>query len=293
MPDIKTKFINRDRFTRLMTKDGMFRATFLKNSVTVLNAQQKHNLPPQAAYFLALALSSVTLTASFFKGEERAILDFSGDGLITKIYTEAVHAGEARGYINFDDRITVFGVDEIQSENLFGYGTLRVSKIFYDKTEPVTGIVDISNGTIVDDLELYYSQSEQIPTKILLTVSFDENGMIKTSGGFILQAMPGSSHSQFETMVHTLKENFDLLKAIESGVTPEEILNKTLNTEFTVIKTTPVDFFCRCTKTGFMNKLLTLGPDEIKGMKSDGNREIVCHFCNKKYHLEDKDFDYL
>ena len=60
--------------------------------------------------------------------------------------------------------------------------------------------------------------------------------------------------------------------------------------EFDVLKSSQVDFYCRCSKPGFMKKLLTLGIEEIENMESDGNNILTCHYCNEKYTLDKKDF---
>ena len=39
-----------------------------------------------------------------------------------------------------------------------------------------------------------------------------------------------------------------------------------------------------------MDKLVTLGVNELKGMQKDKNNKLVCQYCNETYTLEDEDF---
>jgi molecular chaperone Hsp33 len=60
-----------------------------------------------------------------------------------------------------------------------------------------------------------------------------------------------------------------------------------------ILKSIRLDFFCRCSKESFMQKLIALGQDELKDMQEKGNNELVCRYCNKKYTLDDNDFESL
>lgn len=72
--DIKKKWLTRDRVTRAMTVDGLFRAAVIHNPNTVRTAQEKHNLDAVSSIVLARALTGASLMASFLNGEERVVV---------------------------------------------------------------------------------------------------------------------------------------------------------------------------------------------------------------------------
>jgi len=102
LEEVKKQFKERDRAIRVLSKNGLFRATAISNKNTNLAAQTKHNLPVMPAYVLSNVITAATLISSFLKGEERVIVDVSSDGYLKKIYAEVMHLGECRGYINYN-----------------------------------------------------------------------------------------------------------------------------------------------------------------------------------------------
>ena len=62
--ELKKKWAERDRVTRAMTSDGMFRAAVIHNPITVRTAQEKHGLDPMSSLILARALTGASLMAS-------------------------------------------------------------------------------------------------------------------------------------------------------------------------------------------------------------------------------------
>jgi molecular chaperone Hsp33 len=75
--------------------------------------------------------------------------------------------------------------------------------------------------------------------------------------------------------------------------TPEEIISEVLPFEYTVIDSTQVDFFCRCSKDKFINSLVTFPHKMIVEMEENNENELVCQYCNAHYNLEKEDFEKL
>lgn len=254
-------------------------------------AQQRHKLPGIVSYYLAEQLTSASLMASFLKGEERIQLFIEGSGAINYLYAEALQTGEVRGYAHYNkDIANTTNGDFLE---LLGPSILRVTKILYNKSEPVTGIVELEHGNLADDVSNYYLMSEQIPTALVLDVGLDDQGLITYSGGIIIQALPGAEIEDIKIVYDKLKEIHSLERYFKAEFSTEEILSDILPFEFQKIAGTLVDFFCRCSKEKFMAKLLLLGMDEILKMREDNHHEMVCHYCNEHYHLTETDFDRL
>lgn len=286
--ELKKQYKTRDRVVRVISNDGLFRAVAIKNTDTAKEAQKRHQLDYVPAYLLARTLASASLMSAFLKGEERIQLEFSGNGPISFVYGEAMQLGEVRGYVRFSKNSTKKKMETIG--DALGEGTLKVSRILFNKSEPVTGIVPIAVGDIATDIANYYAQSEQIATAVILDVEFDDKGVIWQSGGLIVQAMPGSTKDQVEVVYNKLRELKSLATYFDNDLTPEDCLKDILPFEYEMVKSSQVDFFCRCSKEKFMEKLLTFGKEEILELKNNENRELVCMYCNNKYQLTDEDF---
>lgn len=270
-----------DRSVRVLSEDGFFRAVCVKNTTTAQTAQTNHGIPMNVAKYHAQVLTSASLLAASLKGEERIVVDIQSNGNIQRLFAEAMQIGEVRGFAQYN----FTGTEDFDDSLMY------ISRVLYNEAEPITGIVEFIHNDIEKDLESYLVQSEQIPSIVKLDVSFDADGNIEQSGGLLLQIMPGAPLSEFEAIREHLNNSERIADLLKQDLRPDEILKKILPFNFNIVKSSRVDFFCRCSKDSFTAKLMTLGIDEIKAMKAEKHNELVCQYCNKHYHIEDEDFD--
>jgi len=287
MSDVKKMWQDRDRVVRAITQDGFFRATAIKSTNLVRTAQVMHGLEPLRAIVLGRALTGAALLASFLKGEERVVVQLDGDGPISNVYAEALQVGEVRGYASLN--VT----PNPEATSPLGEGIVKVAKVLYEKFEPVTGIVEMRRGDVTTDLSHYLTQSEQIPSAFIIDVAFDEHDTVRQAAGLLVQAMPGARPEEIFKVYDLVDYLGSLSEFIDGGFTPEEILRQVLPGEIDITSHTPIDFFCRCSLDRFKGMLLTLGLEELNAMHAEGQNELVCQYCSKKYHLADSDFEEL
>jgi molecular chaperone Hsp33 len=280
-----------DRVVSALSENGHFRISCVKNSRTTRTAQEKHEQPIQTAYYLAKAMSATSLMAAFFKGEERVSIEINGNGIISRLFAEAMSLGEVRGYVDIDAEKYQHQAND--ASDYLGIGLLRVSRVLYDKPEPIVGVVELQHGDISSDLAYYYQSSEQVPTAVLLDCDFDENGIIRDSAGLMVQAMPGATEEEIAELVSELQKVESLTKYLRDELTPDKIIKEIVPFDVTILKSNRVDFFCRCSKDRFINKMHTLDIEEIKDMQKTGQDELVCRYCNTKYKMDNSDFETL
>ena len=292
--ELKKKFAERDRILHIISKNGSFRAVIVRNTTTVKSAQKVHNLDNISAYFLAKTMTSATMISAFLKGEERIIIEITGNGIISKIYAEALQVGECRGFVKLSPNSN----QTTTLANIIGDGHFKVSRILYNQTEPIVGItplqkgdITLKNNNIAMDLACYFAQSEQINSAVILDVDFDEDDIISCSGGILVQAMPGATREEIATVENSITKINKLCSELSVNSSLENILQNNLPFEFDIVKTTQVDFFCRCNLETFKSRLLLLKLTEIVDMQEKGHNELVCQYCNKHYHLSEKDFE--
>ncbi|MFP4545148.1 MAG: Hsp33 family molecular chaperone HslO [Candidatus Kapaibacterium sp.] len=287
--ELKKQYQLRDRAVRILTKNGKYRAVAVKNTATAREAQERHNLGQIPAFLLARTLSAASLIASFLKGEERVIVEAEGAGPVKKVFAEALQLGEVRGFVNLTGEPGQYEIRNIGEA--LGAGILRVSRVLYNKAEPLQSVIPLQTGDIATDLAYFYLQSEQIPSAVVLDADFDEDGKIRYSGGFIIQAMPGATPEDNQLIFDAISEVNSLAPYFNIDSTPADMLKDIMPFDYEIIKSTQIDFFCRCSKDNFIEKMMTLDKNEIIEMQNEGSRELVCQYCNEKYLLEDVDFD--
>lgn len=282
--ELKQQYRERDRVVRAMATNGWFRAAAIRTSNAARIAHQRHEVDPGGALILARALSAAALLASFLKGEERIVIDASGNGIVRSVYAEALQVGEVVGYVRMNDSPAT------DVPSALGKGMLKVSRVLYNRAEPITGIVELVRGDITSDLGHYLTQSEQIPSVVLLDVDFDQSLNITHAGGAILQAMPGAPPEQ----IFEAYDKVDSLPRITSmfadGKSPEDVIRAMVPGDVQIGSHTPIDFFCRCSLEKFKSMLLTLGYAEVAAMEREGQNELVCQKCNERYELTPADF---
>ena len=150
----------------------------------------------------------------------------------------------------------------------------------YTSTSP------IQSGEVAEDLAYYLYASEQVPSTISLGVLVDPDYHTVVAGGFIVQALPDATDealAQVEKNINELgpiteylKANPDgkgLMERVLDGLTVNEVYNE------------PIHFQCRCGRDRFASVLMTLREEDKNAILEDDVTELVCHYCNEKYHF--------
>lgn len=289
--ELKKQFLLRDRLVNIISKDGNLRVSFIKNSKTSIDAQQKHELDYISSTYLAQLLAVNAMIASFLKGEERVSIDISSNNYLKKLYSESNQVGEIRGYaiVNNDIQIdNLTSLDEILSD-----GFLSVTRILYNNNEPTKGIIQVKSQTIDKILEDYFTQSEQIPSKLILDVLSDDEGNIIHSGGVLIQALPGADMKLVMELYNYILSKDKITDYFMLEKTLTELLDIFIPFEYDIIKNRQIDFFCRCSKEKFVNTLRSLSLVDLKEMHQLNQNELRCHYCNSAYYIEEIDFQNL
>jgi molecular chaperone Hsp33 len=278
----KKDFLLKDRIIKGITDDGFFKVSVVKTTDVVKAAQQKHGLSLLSAVLLGRTLTGCMLLASELKGEEHIRLWLEGNGPVGIIAAEANSAGEIRGYV----KNPLAELDYKSSNTLgdgIGLGVLSVSKTLYNEARPTTGSVEIVKGNISEDLAHYLIQSEQVQSAIHLDVGIDENGLITSAGGVLIQALPGAPTDKIDKIQANFTSMPPVAEQFNTGNYIDDILQE-IAAPYTVreLDRYPVHFFCRCSKDRFKDALQLIGVDDLTEI-SDKGQELVCHYCNEKY----------
>jgi molecular chaperone Hsp33 len=290
--ELKKQFLLRDRLINIISKDGKLRISFIVNSHTAKEAQRRHILDYVAATYMAQLLAGTSMLSSFLKGEERVSVEITSKKYIKKMYTEATQVGEIRGYCIPNEKMEVENIKSLS--DILSDGFLSVTRILYNNNEPTKGIINLIEGDIAVNLASYFNKSEQIPSMMILDSKTNDDGEILYSGGILIQAMPGVDATiSVAKLYEFIKAQTKIVDLIENELTLQEIIDTYIPFEYDVIKSRQIDYFCRCTKDRFIEHLKNLDLKELKDMKSQGQNELICHYCNNHYYLENEDFDKL
>ena len=115
----------------------------------------------------------------------------------------------------------------------------------------------------------------------------EKNNTVRQAGGFIIQLMPFASDEVIDRLEQNLMDFPSVTAVLDSGATPEEMLEllfKDLDLE--IHETIPTKFHCNCDKKRVEKALISIGKKDLDELISDDKEiEVKCHFCNTAYQF--------
>ncbi len=257
-----------------------------------------HDYPPPLAGLLAEALTLTALLGSTLKDAGGQLtLQAQAKGGIVDLLVCDYRAGALRGYIRHDpERVTAMSATSSLSD-VFGTGYLALTFDQAATGERYQGIVPLEGESLAQAAEHYFSQSEQIPSLVRLSVA-DMGDAGHVAAGILLQHLAEGEigrerlhvrqdHPDWEH-VHTLAETVTDDELIEPALSLEALLWRLFNEdEVRVIEPQPLTRGCRCTIEHIRDVILRFPEDERIDMRGDnGLITVDCAFCARNFRIE-------
>ncbi|MBQ3065977.1 MAG: Hsp33 family molecular chaperone HslO [Clostridia bacterium] len=280
------------KILRAMSQDGSARI-FVINSTEIVNqAIAYHRMTPTAAATLGRTLTAASLMGVQLKEKDNVLtLSFRGNGPAGAVLATADYFGNVKGYIqNPDVDIPKKSNGKLNVSGAIGQGYMTVTKDL-GMREPYVSQAPIVSGEIAEDVTSYYATSEQTPTLCALGVLIDVDYTCKGAGGVLIQLLPFAD----ETTIDLIERNAQFLSSVSKyfadGKSNEEILAIAFqDIPFDLFDEIDVDYVCDCSRERTARALLTVGYDEVEDILAEqGQVEISCHFCDKKYVFTKED----
>jgi len=173
--------------------------------------------------------------------------------------------------------------------DLIGAGNLTVTLETDDGSQRYQGIVPITGRRLAESLQVYFENSEQLPTRLWLHA--DASG----ASGMLLQRLPvaDASRSAHAADTAVVDDAWRRVQLIGETLTPgelrtlgdAEILRRLFNEDdVRLYEPTPVYFRCRCSRERVGGMLQSLGDTETRSVLAErGEVEVRCDFCNRAY----------
>jgi molecular chaperone Hsp33 len=189
------------------------------------------------------------------------------------------------------------GVGAAGTGELIGTGNLTVTLETGDGTQRYQGIVPINGDRLAESLQVYFENSEQLPTRLWLYA--DGNGAC----GMLLQRLPSNSGGASGPTEAAVDDAWRRVQLIADTLTPvelrtladSEILHRLFNEDdLRLFEPTPVYFRCRCSRERVSGMLQGLGEAETRSVLAEqGQVEVRCDFCNRAYLFDAVDVGQL
>lgn len=274
---------------RMISDDGQLSVIAVDSTNIVTEMHRIHSTSKVCSAALGRLLTAASLMGCSLKSREDTLtLRINADGPCETVLAVSDSNGNVRGYIGESNvQLPLNEKGKLDVKGAVGTnGSLTVIKDLGLK-EPYVGQVPLVSGEIAEDITSYYAVSEQIPTACALGVLVDpDSENIICSGGLLIQLLPFAEDSVIDKLEADIQQIKPVTTMLFDKMTPEEICRAALPS-FTLetLDETQVEYKCTCSRERVAKALIATGKDGLSEMAQDETTEVVCNFCNKKYHF--------
>lgn len=286
-----------------MDRSGSFRVYLAVTTTMVEEARQIHDTTPVATAALGRVLTAAGLMGLMLKNtQDKLTMQFKGDGPAREILATAYGDGRVKGYIsNPQVDLPLKPNGKLDVGGAIGIGTVTVIKDLGLK-EPYVGRIELVNGEIAEDLTAYFFVSEQQSSSVALGVRVATDLSVAAAGGMIIQMLPGADPESVDALEPLLEQMTPISTLVEQvtkesvGKTEEAVVTELLRRifeplpeQFTVkpLETRDLGWECDCNEERLEQALMSIGVTDLKTiLDEDGQAELTCQFCRKKYHFD-------
>jgi molecular chaperone Hsp33 len=251
---------------------------------------EHRDYPPAIRDTLGEAVAASLLLAATIKFEGVLSLQLQGDGPVHLMLAQCTSGLGVRGLARCRDGVyDGAGTGAIGIADLIGAGNLTVTLETDDGSQRYQGIVPFAGQRLAESLQVYFENSEQLPTRLWLHA--DAAGAC----GMLIQRLPNEDARPLADVVEVaaVDDAWRRLQLIGDTLTPEElttlgdvqILHRLFNEDdMRLYEPAPVYFRCRCSRERVGGMLQGLGETETRSVLEErGEVEVRCDFCNRAY----------
>lgn len=239
---------------------------------------------------LHTSVLNTILQSALLKGEERirTISEHShishGGTYDSIVYTEKWGSSFIRGF-----------ADKLEAESLNDKNSFLLGKTLYGSSQEyqtVTNLNDQNLGLTETDLQMYFNNSEQIPSKIrIISENWQERGLKYDGLGYLIQLMPGVEPQYLNDLVNDINKS-EVINQMAVGEVTEEGFKALFNKigEEIQYEVKEFEFKCNCSKESMMKFIENLDINELVQIRKS-KYSVSCSFCNEEYFITTKDID--
>ena len=271
----------------------------------------RHAYPQAVARLLGEAVALTALLGAALKIDGQFQLQARTTGAVELLVVDYDLPENIRAYARYDEA-AVAAAPDASPADLLGHGHLGLTIEQGAHNARYQGIVALSGQGLEESAHQYFTQSEQIPTRVRLAVGqVIEGGKdVWRAGGIVVQFLPSSPEKRRHADLHpgdapagadilTQHEDDDWLeaRALVETVEDHELVDPLLSSEellyrlfhergVRVFECQPLLDRCRCSRERIVGMIERFSEDERRHMiADDGTITVTCEFCSTHYHV--------
>lgn len=241
----------------------------------ILSAQP---YPEPLQRLLGELMAATSLLSATLKFEGDIAVQLQSEGPVKYAVINGTHEQALRGVARWDG-----DVPEDFSQ-MFRKGVMAIT-ITPKEGERYQGLVALDKPSLAECLEAYFSQSEQLATRVILRTQLAQAGA--RAAGMLLQILP---------VAESAKDDFEHLVQITDTISDDELFNLPVNDilyrlyhqeEVEVFAPQPIVFKCSCSKERSATALATVDKqDLLELVHQDGFVVLNCQYCHAEYKFD-------
>lgn len=283
-----------DYIKRYTTREGL-RLSIAVTTDTVEEARVRHDLWPVATAALGRTMTGAVLMASDFKNDENVSVRLRGNGPLGVVHVDAFSNNTVRGYVDHPHTdVPLQRQGKLDVGAAVGReGEVQVTR-FTKLRQDYTSQSPIQTGEVAEDLAYYLAASEQVGSIVSLGVLVDPDYHTVVAGGFLVQALPDATEEALALVEKNIQELGPITEYLKAHPQGEHLVDRIFG-GLTVqeVYHEPLRFACPCGKERFFDVLATLPKAEKIELAKDEVTELVCHYCNDKFHFTSEEIQTL
>ena len=273
----------------------------VKLGPTVDSILSRHDYPEAVSQLLGEAVALTALLGAALKFEGKFILQASTDGPVDLLVADYQVPGALRGYARFSpERLAALPPDG----RLLGDGHLAMTIDRGLETERYQGVVPLEGDSLTEAADIYFRQSEQLPTFIRLAVarhyragSAGVRPWTWRAGGLLVQKLTREGGRSVGREAAFAEEDWTRAKALAETVEDHELLDPMLppdrllyrlfhEEQVRAFRAIPLESYCSCSRERVEELLRRFSAEDLADMVIDGEVWVTCEFCNSRYRFD-------
>lgn len=273
-----------------------------------------HDYPQSVARLVGEAAMIAALVGDSLKIEGKLIVQASGpaaqgrnvegEGAVAFVVADFVPGEGVRGYAKYDaDRVKMLEKVEggpVGADRLLGGGNFAMTIDPGAGMERYQGVTEVTGESLAQSAEHYFSQSEQVPTRLKLAVGrqvVDGGRQIWRAGGMLIQRIAGDdTRGDTDGDFDHARALFDTVgddELLDPGLTSGRVLFRLFHEEGVRVEAeTPIVRRCACEHDRLAKLLARFPSDDRAHMaREDGTVAMTCEYCNKQWKFSAAEID--
>lgn len=257
-----------------------------------------HDYPPAIKHLLAEALVITALMGALLKEpDDQLTMQAQTRGGVVELLVCDYCDGELRGYVKHNEEALGSLGANPKLHALFGEGHLAITFDMAKTRQRYQGIVPLEGASLADAVEVYFAQSEQVPT--LITTAIRAENTSCTAAGLLIQHLPEGEEGRERLHVRMDHPEWEHVAVLAGSLRHEELVDAHLSMEGLVwrlyheerevrVETGPeLTRGCRCTEARFEDVLARFPKEDRREMANrDGVILVDCEFCSKQFQIQ-------